>query len=88
MTMIKSIGGFASKRELGASRDPRHADTITLNHLIHLRQEAERLLTENAMLKDKVWMLQQELKRIENEPNTATWDRKDWAIWKEERGIG
>ena len=67
MTMIKSIGGFASKRLLGESRDPRHADTITLNHLIHLRQEAERLLTENAMLKDKIWLLQQELKRLERE---------------------
>jgi len=61
----RSLGGFASKRLLGESRDPRHADTITLNHLIHLRQEVERLLTENAQLKDKIWLLQQELKRIE-----------------------
>jgi hypothetical protein len=69
----RSIGGFASKRLLGDSRDPRHTDAtrhmdaITLDHLIHLRKEAERLEAENVRLKDKIWLLQQELKRIENE---------------------
>jgi len=63
----RSFGGFASKRLLSESRDPRHADTITLNHLIALRQQVESLLTENAKLKDKIWLLQQELKRLERE---------------------
>jgi len=63
----RMMSGFESKRMSAASRDPRHADTVTINHLIALRSQVESLLTENAKLKDKIWLLQQELKRIEKE---------------------
>jgi hypothetical protein len=79
--------GFHSKRISAVSR---HADPTTMDHIIALRHENERLMHENTVLKDEIWLLQQELKRIEKEPDTsmATWDRKDWAIWKSERGVG
>jgi hypothetical protein len=67
MIIGRSIGGFASKRLLGESRDPRHADAITLSHVIELRRAVTQLTAENKRLEDKVWLLEQELKRIERE---------------------
>ena len=83
MTKTTSLAWHVKQRELGASRDPSHADTITMNHLIHLQQEVQRLLGENTQLKDKVWLLEQELKRIEHdrlvlEPFVEILERKRW----------
>jgi len=63
----RSLGGFASKRLLGDSRDPRHADTTTISHILELRCAIDRLTAENKALEDKAWLLEQELKRIERE---------------------